>query len=127
MTTLLCRLAGLDSAHRDDVFLAALWEIAAQTEIKKITNGLGEPMHIYKKVLPAAVALALAACGGGSDTVPDQSEGATQIGTFPRFDPLASDLPLNTDLIFAAAATSCLLYTSPSPRDRQKSRMPSSA
>ena len=63
-------------------------------------------MHIYKKVLPAAVALALAACGGGSDTVPDQSEGATQIGTFPRFDPLASDLPLNTDLIFAAAATS---------------------
>ena len=27
----------------------------------------------------------------------------------------------------AAPATSCLLYTSPSPRDRQKSRMPSSA
>ncbi len=63
-------------------------------------------MHIYKKVLPAAVALALAACGGGSDTVPDQSEGATQIGTFPRFDPLASDLPLNTDIIFADAASS---------------------
>ena len=27
----------------------------------------------------------------------------------------------------AAVATTCLLYTSPSPRDRQKSRMPSSA
>ena len=27
----------------------------------------------------------------------------------------------------AAASTACLLYTSPSPRDRQKSRMPSSA
>ena len=27
----------------------------------------------------------------------------------------------------AAAHTTCLLYTSPSPRDRQKSRMPSSA
>ena len=26
-----------------------------------------------------------------------------------------------------ANATACLLYTSPSPRDRQKSRMPSSA
>ena len=26
-----------------------------------------------------------------------------------------------------APATDCLLYTSPSPRDRQKSRMPSSA
>lgn len=63
-------------------------------------------MHIYKKVLPAAVAMALAACGGGSDTVPDQSEGATYLGTHPRFDPITSDLPLNTDLIFAAAATS---------------------
>ena len=40
-------------------------------------------MHIYKKVLPAAVAMALAACGGGSDTVPDQSEGATYLGTHP--------------------------------------------
>ena len=28
---------------------------------------------------------------------------------------------------FQAGALSCLLYTSPSPRDRQKSRMPSSA
>ena len=29
--------------------------------------------------------------------------------------------------VFAAVNTNCLLYTSPSPRDRQKSRMPSSA
>ena len=28
---------------------------------------------------------------------------------------------------YAAHFSSCLLYTSPSPRDRQKSRMPSSA
>ena len=28
---------------------------------------------------------------------------------------------------FAARQKACLLYTSPSPRDRQKSRMPSSA
>tara|TARA_B100000676_G_scaffold306788_1_gene363783 strand:+ start:458 stop:2956 length:2499 start_codon:yes stop_codon:yes gene_type:complete len=63
-------------------------------------------MHIYKKVLPAAVALTLAACGGGSDTVPDQSEGGYAIGdTYPRFDLLASDLPLNTDLLFADAAS----------------------
>ena len=31
------------------------------------------------------------------------------------------------DLVVVAPATACLLYTSPSPRDRQKSRMPSSA
>ena len=30
-------------------------------------------------------------------------------------------------LMLAARVLTCLLYTSPSPRDRQKSRMPSSA
>ena len=30
-------------------------------------------------------------------------------------------------IVFGAMLYSCLLYTSPSPRDRQKSRMPSSA
>ena len=30
-------------------------------------------------------------------------------------------------LLFPMVAEACLLYTSPSPRDRQKSRMPSSA
>ena len=30
-------------------------------------------------------------------------------------------------LLFVGVAYPCLLYTSPSPRDRQKSRMPSSA
>ena len=31
------------------------------------------------------------------------------------------------DIDFLAELKGCLLYTSPSPRDRQKSRMPSSA
>ena len=38
---------------------------------------------------------------------------------FPSID----DLPGTPDAVFIG----CLLYTSPSPRDRQKSRMPSSA
>ena len=33
----------------------------------------------------------------------------------------------NNDSIIMVNPDSCLLYTSPSPRDRQKSRMPSSA
>ena len=37
-----------------------------------------------------------------------------------RSDILKKDIKLNV-------ANACLLYTSPSPRDRQKSRMPSSA
>ena len=36
-------------------------------------------------------------------------------------------LRLMAELARYAPGTTCLLYTSPSPRDRQKSRMPSSA
>ena len=32
-----------------------------------------------------------------------------------------------TEFLFFSLLNDCLLYTSPSPRDRQKSRMPSSA
>ena len=35
------------------------------------------------------------------------------------------DVTIDTD--FSVAAETCLLYTSPSPRDRTRSRMPSSA
>ena len=39
----------------------------------------------------------------------------------------ANGYPMNTDLRAKGITGCCLLYTSPSPRDRQKSRMPSSA
>ena len=35
--------------------------------------------------------------------------------------------PITTADVLTMGARPCLLYTSPSPRDRQKSRMPSSA
>ena len=38
-----------------------------------------------------------------------------------------ADLAMNHPEAFKAVVDNCLLYTSPSPRDRQKSRMPSSA
>ena len=43
-------------------------------------------------------------------TAPDRGTRATDLGARP-----------------GGMGTACLLYTSPSPRDRQKSRMPSSA
>lgn len=52
--------------------------------------------------------LVLTGCGGGSDTekAPEPSgPNAFVAGTHPRFDPVIADLPFNTDLIFAAAAT----------------------
>ena len=37
------------------------------------------------------------------------------------------ELPENLNVLLLNRNTSCLLYTSPSPRDRTRSRMPSSA
>ena len=45
-------------------------------------------------------------------------------GCYPVFGLIAS--PVYEELLFGGKEI-CLLYTSPSPRDRQKSRMPSSA
>ena len=54
----------------------------------------------------------------------------------PRYELVAEEIQINgktgrtigaVDLILKNQETNCLLYTSPSPRDRQKSRMPSSA
>ena len=69
----------------------------------------------------------------GVPIVPDQTEEAVRLngaiqftagsllalGIWPRLSALAIAATL--------VPTTCLLYTSPSPRDRQKSRMPSSA
>ena len=52
-------------------------------------------------------------------------EGASLVLNGTNQDALISVLKEVTDL--GAPARACLLYTSPSPRDRQKSRMPSSA
>ena len=40
---------------------------------------------------------------------------------------VSSALQEDADVIALSSLNNCLLYTSPSPRDRQKSRMPSSA
>ena len=44
-----------------------------------------------------------------------------------KFHPGSNVKRANDDSLFATSDGVCLLYTSPSPRDRQKSRMPSSA
>ena len=100
-----------------------------------------------------ALSLALAACTGPGGTTETQAteepavedpaseetaeepaaeepaaeEGDRQIATFiwtQEFDTLS---PLYTSMWFVTITYSCLLYTSPSPRDRTRSRMPSSA
>ena len=56
------------------------------------------------------------------------SDGRTYESTNPAWlDDCLGEFPLSTKEDVHDALRACLLYTSPSPRDRQKSRMPSSA
>ena len=57
------------------------------------------------------------------------AEAATAAGVTPRefVDDVATTFQSTWDSCNIAYDHFCLLYTSPSPRDRQKSRMPSSA
>ena len=58
---------------------------------------------------------------GKAKIEPDLTEGSWSINGTAVASTAAELNKLNT------ASVTCLLYTSPSPRDRQKSRMPSSA
>ena len=86
-------------------FKAAL-ELIQKSSGRVIVTGMGKSGHIGRKI-----AATFASTGTLSSYVHPAEAGHGDLGM------IASD-----DLIIA-----CLLYTSPSPRDRQKSRMPSSA
>ena len=49
------------------------------------------------------------------------------IRDYQKLNEVFSKYSNDIDIVIHTAAQPCLLYTSPSPRDRQKSRMPSSA
>ena len=71
-----------------------------------------------KLIIPSIIAGALTSC------YPDESLNV------PQNDPeieIVTELDQYIEQSFTEEYGICLLYTSPSPRDRQKSRMPSSA
>ena len=60
----------------------------------------------------------------------EKAVGIIRDGRGKHFDPLIVDALFDIEEEFRAIAaqfSDCLLYTSPSPRDRTRSRMPSSA
>ena len=58
----------------------------------------------------------------------DPNDPTSVVGTLTIIDVTTGEFTFTpTDPTFSGEPTFCLLYTSPSPRDRQKSRMPSSA
>ena len=90
--------------------LETLYGGAAEASIRKEVDYLHP--H-YQAIIQSSPFAALATAGGaGLDVSPR--------GDAPGFIKILNDKTL-------ILPDSCLLYTSPSPRDRQKSRMPSSA
>ena len=65
---------------------------------------------------------------GAEDTVENKADFLEAVGEIAAAAARAcyGDRPVNIS-DFSRLKSDCLLYTSPSPRDRQKSRMPSSA
>ena len=96
---------------------AADWKQATSKEyVDAIAAGLSwrEPVLVHDNTTYATVAAAETAAN-----IADTVDGVT-IGVGDRV--LFSDLTTGADNVYI-----CLLYTSPSPRDRTRSRMPSSA
>ena len=94
----------------------------------KVTSG-NHTIHIFTEpgtftALRSLTATNVLVVGGGG-------AGAEPAATYAGGGGGAGGLINTTDFDFAAGdfpvTVGCLLYTSPSPRDRQKSRMPSSA
>ena len=82
------------------------------------------PQDALRHPLAAALgvaALLLGACSEPADDGMNAEDAAPAVDTAMVTDH-ASDAPGEV-----AANTDCLLYTSPSPRDKRQSRMPSSA
>ena len=87
---------------------------------------------MIEKMRPGAVVIDLAVSQGGNCEGTKSNEtiikdGVKLIGAAE----LPSSVPYDASSLYAKNLTSlitpCLLYTSPSPRDRTRSRMPSSA
>ena len=91
------------------------------------TSG-NKPPRRPKWLIPAITLAVLAAvalivvCGRGEKAVSDEQTGLFEESVESKSDSLMTVATEDPD-----SCGVCLLYTSPSPRDRQKSRMPSSA
>ena len=120
--------------------------LAADPLITLVGPGLAPELHAIARVqlqvmAPMALLAGLIGLGFGSLNAADEfwipaisplmSSGALILGVGLLWWQLGADIALPsaamTGGVVLALATFCLLYTSPSPRDKRQSRMPSSA
>ena len=91
-----------------------------------------QPRRARRRARPyaamAALAAGLAGAGLSALGAPASAQQLTYTYAIGSQGAVTSDVGEFADMVRATLADGrCLLYTSPSPRDRQKSRMPSSA
>ena len=106
--------------------------IESPTSIKKAEGKLGVLMPGLGAVSTTFIAGTLAVRSGLSTPIGSLTQmGSIRLGkrNEKREVPIKDFVPLSTldDLVFGGWDIFCLLYTSPSPRDVEESRMPSSA
>ena len=84
---------------------------------------------VYQYSLSPSVALSVVSSGGSLSAITDTRKQAgaqsTSSTSFPSEGTTAE--PSTVTVTYDKVSETCLLYTSPSPRDRTRSRMPSSA
>ena len=103
----------------------------------KLNMGSGRIMGFINDIAPSPADRPIPVSTKG-DPIPPVASGPTrifiyktisepQVGNVSYFKVYSGTLKTGDDLINLANSNHCLLYTSPSPRDRTRSRMPSSA
>ena len=112
--------------HLRSVFRRHLVLLSAAMALSAVLSGCAEP----------EIAAAMDAARPNIVVVVTDDQGYTDLGTHgiasdvqtPNIDQLAADgILMTSGYSTAPQCTPCLLYTSPSPRDKRQSRMPSSA
>ena len=137
-----------DSTDFGDMTYAAEQLMACSNSTRGLISGGGNPGSMVNTINMITIATTGNAIDFGDMTYTDNRDGASGSSKTRGIvgaggDPFASPYPKTNTICFVEIATTgnaadfgdlttgrnhiCLLYTSPSPRDRTRSRMPSSA
>ena len=105
-----------------------LWGIDLQVPRGKLVGIVGPNGAGKSTLIKAIMGLVPPSSGWVKIFGKPYKENRQRVGYVPQRESVDWDFPVTVmDVVMMGRYGHCLLYTSPSPRDRQKSRMPSSA
>ena len=102
--------------------MAARMTVVLERQLKANRVAAAQQAMMQQMAAQQMAMMNMASCGGGMEAfLPMGMNAGAPFAMQPMAGPAYSSAPA------AAAMQGCLLYTSPSPRDKRQSRMPSSA